>query len=122
MHDDPKDDWQDIGDLPAADALHQDHGLAQTQLIGSGAFPLGDADLAGTPSDPPDSVAADPAPLWGDAADAASGDPSAATRDHDRDREPSFAGYAGCAKCPCQGFVGLGNQCDNCGHRYSDHW
>ena len=32
------------------------------------------------------------------------------------------AGYGRCGKCPCQAFSGYGNQCTNCGHRFSDHY
>lgn len=32
------------------------------------------------------------------------------------------AGYGACYKCPCKAFEGNGQQCENCGHSYSDHW
>lgn len=34
------------------------------------------------------------------------------------------AGYGACSisGCPCQAFMGQGNNCENCGHLYSAHW
>lgn len=34
------------------------------------------------------------------------------------------AGYGACSisGCPCQAFTGNQNNCQNCGHRYTDHW
>ena len=33
-----------------------------------------------------------------------------------------FAGYGACSKCYCKAFEGNANQCENCGHSYSDHY
>jgi hypothetical protein len=30
-------------------------------------------------------------------------------------------GWGSCSKCPCRSFMGHGDFCDNCGHRFSWH-
>jgi hypothetical protein len=43
-----------------------------------------------------------------------------------RDGKELFMGYGACSVsgCPCQGFKDTygSDLCNNCGHKYSDHW
>lgn len=38
--------------------------------------------------------------------------------------EKASAGYGACSVsgCYCQGYMGSGPQCQNCGHQYGAHW
>jgi hypothetical protein len=38
--------------------------------------------------------------------------------------EKADAGYGACSVsgCPCQGYMGSGPLCQNCGHQYGMHW
>jgi hypothetical protein len=31
-------------------------------------------------------------------------------------------GYGACSRCACKAFDGNGQVCENCGHKYADHW
>lgn len=112
MHDDLTDEWQAQSVLPEATALDP----ADDLILDPTPFPLTGLDSTGALPDLS-------APEYVEAAPRAQVSAGSDVGPFARTEHLGFTGYSHCGNgCPCQGFVGYGQQCDNCGHKFSDHY